>query len=328
MRKILSLLLTIILLLPTLSTALAGDPATPADSELVATLLPDYTFVEGNIDGEVMRLLMRKPDGTLVFVGCMKGTWSHWYWTESTPLPEGTILGVENFVHSLGIPTGDYFTIVDISPTPSDLWGVTAVYGDEIIQMGRDWVSNEAHPIYGHFGLNPWYDITTIDWTTLPANYEEAVAGINGSAYAKVNNPNPEDRLRLRTEPNKESAPLGKFYNGTPVLVLNKGDEWCKVDVFGTVGYMMTQYLAFGEDAEKVQYAAPWLFLDNDEAEFWVHSYSRNLSLRTGYHRYLKASERFYVVGVNENESQYILWLPDDGCLGHTFFYCLTPGNG
>lgn len=328
MRKLLICILTIILLLPALSTALAGDPATPADPELVKSLLPDYTLKQGTIDGRVMRLLMEKPDGTLVFVGCVQGAWNEWQLTESTPLPGGTILGVENFVDSLGIPVGHYFVAVDVSPTPSELWGVTAIYGDEIIQMGRDWVSKEVHPIYGHFGFNPWYDITTVDWSTLPLTYEEAVAGLDGSAYAKVNNPNPEDRLRLRTNPNKESAPIGKFYNGTPVRVLEKGDEWCKVDVFGTEGYMMTRYLAFGDTAADVQYAAPWLFLEDEEAEFWVHSYSFNQNLRTGYHRYMKDSERFYVVGVNENESMYILWLPDDGCMGYTFAGYLTPGNG
>ena len=62
------------------------------------------------------RLLMEKPDGTLVFVGCVQGAWNEWQLTESTPLPEGTILGVENFTHSLGIPSRKYYDCVSVEP--------------------------------------------------------------------------------------------------------------------------------------------------------------------------------------------------------------------
>lgn len=75
---------------------------------------------------------------------------------------------------------------------------------------------------------------------------------------ARVSNPEPTNRLNLRTEPSEKAASLGKFYNYTPVKVLEKyADGWCKVEIgeegCGMArGYMKTQYLAFGEETEKV----------------------------------------------------------------------------
>ena len=39
-------------------------------------------------------------------------------------------------------------------------------------------------------------------------------------SIAYVNNPNPTDRLNLRTKPSAQSVSLGKYYNGTWVTVL------------------------------------------------------------------------------------------------------------
>ena len=77
-----------------------------------------------------------------------------------------------------------------------------------------------------------------------------------------VNNPDPADRLHLRSEPRTDAASLGKYYNGTPVSVLedNTGG-WTKVyiggDVGGAEGYMQTQFLAFGDDCAKVKLELP-----------------------------------------------------------------------
>ncbi len=75
-----------------------------------------------------------------------------------------------------------------------------------------------------------------------------------------VDNPNPEDRLHLRTLPGKDSKVRGKFCNGTPVRILEQQREWNHVLV-GTelTGRMMTRYLAVGEAGDSVICA--WLSL-------------------------------------------------------------------
>lgn len=64
-------------------------------------------------------------------------------------------------------------------------------------------------------------------------------------AYATVANPDPRDHLNLRAAPSKNATVLGKFYNGTSVKVFEKGAVWCRVEVSGIQGYMMTDFLAF-----------------------------------------------------------------------------------
>lgn len=74
-------------------------------------------------------------------------------------------------------------------------------------------------------------------------------AALGASAYqAYVNNPNMADRLHLRESPDAGSRSLGKYYNGTPVNVLERIDSsWVYVRIGGDpgclTGYMMSKYL-------------------------------------------------------------------------------------
>ena len=49
--------------------------------------------------------------------------------------------------------------------------------------------------------------------------------------------------LHLRQEADSSSKSLGTYKSGTKVEVLENGSLWCKVQVGGKTGYMMTQYL-------------------------------------------------------------------------------------
>lgn len=113
-------------------------------------------------------------------------------------------------------------------------------------------------------------DLFTVDFADLTG----AAPTLDQSGWAVVNNPDPADRLHLRTEPEKSARSLGKFYNGTPVKVLGKTSSWTKVEVgFGPTartGWMMTRYLAFGADMDKVQPAFPELiFREQYEYQNW-----------------------------------------------------------
>ncbi len=320
MRKAILLMLLLIAALTLGAAALAGDPAIPADEVLVKELLPDDTLVEGNIVDKQMRLLMRKADNTLVFVGAVQDTSGEWHLTESTPLPEGTILGVENFVHSLGIPSDNYYDCISVHPYADFTWGVSLIYPNDgsMFLLGRNWISDEIHAFDGVFGVHPWSDVTSIDWSTLPDSYEEALAALDISSLAVVGNPDPADRLHLRAKPDRSAESLGKFYNGTPVIVTERGKEWTKVTAAGMEGWMMTKYLVFGE--ESVEYAGPWL--DQKQEETQIFSAANDAAfLRVMSH------ETFFVIGVY-GEEWYIIWLPDSDEYAFVHQDALWPGNG
>ena len=99
--------------------------------------------------------------------------------------------------------------------------------------------------------------------------YQKSAHTNNGTSQtnkgsATVNNPNSIDRLNLRTQPSQNAPTLGKYYNGTTVEVLS-GDQngWTKVRVHTLEGYMMTRYLAFGQDQFAVGYAMPSVKIEN-----------------------------------------------------------------
>lgn len=112
--------------------------------------------------------------------------------------------------------------------------------------------------------------LTETDLTSLPRNEEEMTASLDQSGWAKVNNPNPADRLHLRVEPNRDSTSLGKFYNGTPVQVIRDDGDWCQV-MIGTdgrlVGWMMKKYLASGDQMDAVKCVFPQLDLRKEHED-------------------------------------------------------------
>lgn len=91
-------------------------------------------------------------------------------------------------------------------------WGVSCMGFGDIFLGPRCVRGNDSNKLY--LGTHPWSDITRIDWSTLPTTEEEAADCVNGSGYAMVKNPDPADRLHLRTEPTKSAASLGKYYTG------------------------------------------------------------------------------------------------------------------
>ena len=110
------------------------------------------------------------------------------------------------------------------------------------------------------YGNHPYCDVTELPFAEFPTTYEEAMQHLDRTNWAVVNNPNPADRLYLRGKASKEGRNLGKFYNRTPVYVEEIRGDWAYVRIGrATTGYMMTKYLAFGEDADKVECAFPQL---------------------------------------------------------------------
>ena len=81
---------------------------------------------------------------------------------------------------------------------------------------------------------------------------------------ATINNPDPADRLNLRTMPREEAPTLGKYYTGTFVEVLEDDNSgWVKVRFCNLEGYMMKKYLAFDEARGDVISAIPAVKINN-----------------------------------------------------------------
>lgn len=74
------------------------------------------------------------------------------------------------------------------------------------------------------------------------------------SSIAMVNNPNLRDKLFLRPTPSKDTDPLGLYYNGTEVEVLDdiSDSTWAKVRIGTLTGYMVKEYLAFDVESRQI----------------------------------------------------------------------------
>lgn len=88
-----------------------------------------------------------------------------------------------------------------------------------------------------------WYKVRVDSQTGYIASKYLATEAGGASQYAVVNNPKNSQYLNLRETASQTAAVLGRYKNYTPVSVLSGGDAWCKVQVDGKTGYMMTAYL-------------------------------------------------------------------------------------
>lgn len=161
----------------------------------------------------------------------------------------------------------------------------------------------------GTLPFDPFAD----DLTALPSTLEELNARLDRTKLAVVCNPDPNDRLHLRTKPSREANSLGKFWNGTPVRVLNERDGWCQVEI-GTdgrlIGWMMKKYLVTGAKMDQVTPRFSQQILREDEAETKTPIYT-DLTLTEQYcthsswHLMGVVNDWLYVVVTDEGETGY-----------------------
>ncbi len=64
--------------------------------------------------------------------------------------------------------------------------------------------------------------------------------------------PNVKEYVTIRTEASKESEAVGRLYKGGAAEVLEYGEEWTKVVSGDCEGYIATEYLEFGVDAQEI----------------------------------------------------------------------------
>ena len=110
-----------------------------------------------------------------------------------------------------------------------------------------------------------WYHVRTPDGRTgyMSAAYlKVGGSGSSGSGTATVISYNGYG-VRLRTGPSTGYRVIRTYPVGTQATVLQRGSNWSRISINGTVGYMMTKFLSFGSydpsgSEQVVCYATIW----------------------------------------------------------------------
>ena len=187
------------------------------------------------------------------------------------PLPDGTYLDIfhtENGSVQLGWQDDDEkYRTTCFARRADGIWRLswTMNSGENtedltFVYCGIEWEHNIGSSNGVFFGSMPELSLMAADIEQIPRNRVELMPFVDRSDWAVVNNPNPADRLHLRTEPKRDAKSLGKFYNHTPVKVLQTKGDWCKVQIGADgylTGWMMKKYLAFGGQMDAVDCAFP-----------------------------------------------------------------------
>ena len=95
--------------------------------------------------------------------------------------------------------------------------------------------------------------------------FAQAYESVPDDILYVVNNPNPANRLNLRTKPDESAPSLGRYYNGVRLGALSKpSNGWINVYVEGThvAGYMQTKYLVYNP-SKPVPSAIPLVTVSN-----------------------------------------------------------------
>lgn len=188
------------------------------------------------------------------------------------------------------------------------------------------------------FGLNIWTeetirrvgtvrsdDLFNTDFLTYPKTQAGVEALVDSSGWAVVSNPNPEDRLNLRTEASTKADSYGKFYNGTPVRVLKTSGDWCQVQLGenGLTGWMVRKYLAFGDETASVSPAFPGLMLKEDRKEQDISGWADRTRRQE---RTMDCGDDWHIVGIADD--MYILLDYTDGSVMYARADDFWEGNG
>lgn len=293
-----------------------------------AELFPGDAFLGGCASRDHLQFFLQTPDGEKVLALCTLDERDGWFISRSSPLPQQTQYGRENFSSSLVI--GDL--LVSVGPVAPRAFGITLIYntapdapGECMFSLGQNWITGEVPNGYDScFGDHPWDDVAAVDWNALPHSLEEALSRMDSSQWAVVRNPNPADRLHLRVRPDRGAASLGKYYNGTPVRILEQKGDWVRVDIFGVTGFMMKSYLAFGDAGRQVEAVFPSrMAVESIRDHFVYASPEDDLPIAN----FQNGAPYLLVLSVVGNE-WYHVWFPQENLTGYVPQGDWWEGNG
>ena len=216
-------------------------------------------------------------------------------------------------------------------------WGLSYVNSYDFF-VGPDWIGMYGPEMNSQFfGTHAWGDITAIDWSSLPPEEyartetkETLSAMVDRTDWAVTAQNDPETTTKLLPEAGSEEPPLGNFYNGTPLFILEHGLEWTKVRIgldesAGVmIGWMRTEDLAFGDDMLQVNREA----IQIHSEKMLIHSAEPFINSETGIITTAQFSECL-VIGEAESDQRYaIVYYLKDGTVGLVPMTSLGNGNG
>lgn len=305
-------MLLVLLLCPALAAADSMEEA--------AARYKGYTLVQGEEAEDMICMLMDRPDGKRVVIGGVRHTKDGEYATQqSAPLPDGVPVSIEYAMENktFTIFLGEEKRGYSLAPY-GETWGV--VIGDEM--AGHFWVILSRSPNSAWcFGTHPWSDISRIDWTKLPEEQGDVLAVMDTQGWATPASPDYHDRVHLRAAPRKDAVSLGKYYNGTPICVLERGEEWTHVNIFGVEGYMMTKYLAFDSQVSLADNGLYRQALNQESTQIyeWPDRSTPHTTIR---------AERGIMILAVVGEDWYHIWDLREGKAGYLPVEDVQPGNG
>ena len=312
MMKRFACMLLVLLLCPALAMADSMKEA--------AARYAGYTFIQGEEAEDMICMIMRRPDGKRVVIGGVRYTEDGEYATQqSAPLPDGVeaeiVYAMENKTFTLfmnGEAQGH-----GLAPY-GETWGI--LMGDDT--AGNFWVIADRSPnATWHFGSHPWSDMSVIDWNDLPDSKEDVAKGMDTAGWATPYSPDYNDRVHLRAAPREDAVSLGKYYNGTPIRVLDRGETWTHVSIFGVEGYMMTKYLAFGDDTPLADNGLYRQRLNEESAEIY------EWPDRSTAHTTIRAKRGVMILAV-VGDDWYHVWDIREDKAGYLPVEDIEPGNG
>lgn len=283
-------------------------------------------IIDSDLKGQFLMLLTQDRTGVLRLWEVTLG--EDGYAVRAThPLPEGAAMDIfhagRNDVILCNDQTGWY---VEYHRCADGTWRLDCLdIDDGNMGCAYAWIDVEDGQggAWRHVGTLRNGNLFTGTLDPMPQTLEEVAQMVDRTGWAVVNNPDPADRLHLRVSPERGAASLGKFYNGTPVQVLEERGDWARVEIGldgNLTGWMMKQYLAFGEAMDQVQPA--WLEKVYKQASGPQLLYP---SAKEENPEVLETND-FQVVGVVEDD-WYIL-LSDWGQTGYVPQSWLFDGNG
>ena len=123
---------------------------------------------------------------------------------------------------------------------PSKAYGVIGKYdvGTTVVvlQSGTEWSQLQIGETVG------WMQNKYLIFGATGSISGSTGSAVTGVANATVTSGN---GLRVWLRATAGGKRLDLYSPGTPVTVLERGNTWCRVSIGGSIGYMMTQFLAF-----------------------------------------------------------------------------------
>lgn len=123
------------------------------------------------------------------------------------------------------------------------------------------WLNSDVY-----YGVPPWQDLRTLDFSSIPLHYEDALPLLNreGLAVTRADQKNNETPLYAARD---AAEPTYIVYDRTPLHVLETADGWARVrlgtEAAGDVCWVRTENLVMGEAMDTVKCGFPEVFSDD-----------------------------------------------------------------